>query len=58
LKPIIDLSEAKKLAKAFHIPPDTDDSSVNLALGAALKRNKEQFPNAYRLWTEKNYGHE
>lgn len=41
-------------ARAFHIPPDFDDTFVNLGLGALLSAYKEEFPESYQLWLSQN----
>jgi len=41
-------------AQAFRIPPDLDDSSVNLAMGGMLLRLASAFPSAYSLWEKSN----
>eukprot|EP01116_Phalansterium_solitarium_P022581 TRINITY_DN7514_c0_g1_i2.p1 TRINITY_DN7514_c0_g1~~TRINITY_DN7514_c0_g1_i2.p1 ORF type:complete len:640 (+),score=224.14 TRINITY_DN7514_c0_g1_i2:132-2051(+) len=40
--------------QAFRIPPDTDDSSVNLALGGTLRLLAGQFPTLYANWEAHN----
>ncbi|KAL6066246.1 hypothetical protein QOT17_009673 [Balamuthia mandrillaris] len=42
------------MAAAFHIPSDLDDSSVNLALGGILARNKDSFPLLSDAWEKRN----
>ncbi|GAB1602210.1 Hypothetical predicted protein [Argonauta hians] len=41
-------------ASAFHIPPDFDDTSVNLGLGSLLAEKKADFPEQYQTWLEHN----
>eukprot|EP01016_Furgasonia_blochmanni_P052008 TRINITY_DN8250_c0_g1_i8.p1 TRINITY_DN8250_c0_g1~~TRINITY_DN8250_c0_g1_i8.p1 ORF type:complete len:654 (+),score=154.63 TRINITY_DN8250_c0_g1_i8:86-1963(+) len=48
------MTRIKDMDKAFRIPPDTDDSSVNLALGEALKARKNDFPEAWAVWQQVN----
>jgi hypothetical protein len=48
------LTELTSMAKSFHIPSDSDDSCVNLALGATLLERKQQYPNLYNAWTSTN----
>eukprot|EP01016_Furgasonia_blochmanni_P056458 TRINITY_DN962_c0_g1_i3.p2 TRINITY_DN962_c0_g1~~TRINITY_DN962_c0_g1_i3.p2 ORF type:complete len:662 (+),score=186.69 TRINITY_DN962_c0_g1_i3:110-2095(+) len=48
------IAEAKSLLGAFKIPPDVDDSSINLALGEALRVNKNSFPDAFNQWQQVN----
>jgi hypothetical protein len=40
--------------KAYHIPPDLDDSSVNMALGGMLAAQRDKFPQAYAKWEAVN----
>lgn len=46
------IAGAKDFKKAFAIPPDTDDSSVNLALLGFLKEIKSPH---YEFWNSLNY---
>ena len=39
------IDKVKELKNAFNIPSDTDDSSVNLALGALLKKFSSRLPD-------------
>eukprot|EP01016_Furgasonia_blochmanni_P053110 TRINITY_DN853_c0_g1_i10.p1 TRINITY_DN853_c0_g1~~TRINITY_DN853_c0_g1_i10.p1 ORF type:complete len:662 (+),score=259.08 TRINITY_DN853_c0_g1_i10:144-2129(+) len=48
---------AKSLIGAFKIPSDVDDSSVNLALGEALRANQKVFPEAFKQWELVNRDH-
>ncbi|KAK3105355.1 hypothetical protein FSP39_023292 [Pinctada imbricata] len=41
-------------AHVFHIPPDFDDTSVNLGLGSLLKDLITEFPQSSVLWQSKN----
>jgi len=36
------------------IPPDFDDTFVNLGLGSLLAEMKEQFPGAHAQWQSQN----
>lgn len=40
--------------KAFCIPPDFDDTYLNLGLGATLYKMKDQYPGAYKSWSVNN----
>lgn len=40
--------------KAYHIPADLDDSSVNMALGGMLAAQRDKFPQAYAKWEAVN----
>ncbi|KAK3776404.1 hypothetical protein RRG08_023757 [Elysia crispata] len=40
--------------QAFHIPPDFDDTFVNIGLGSLLFQMKEEFSNAWSLWNKLN----
>ncbi|CAI9741459.1 Hypothetical predicted protein [Octopus vulgaris] len=52
---IKDLLDMKKtLIQAFHIPPDFDDTFVNLALGAILTEMKADFPEQHKTWLQHN----
>lgn len=42
------------ILKAFNIPPDFDDTYLNLGLGVALKRLNERYPKAYECWSRNN----
>lgn len=44
------LDKVKELDNAFNIPSDADDSSVNLALGALLKKFNSAFIETKDLW--------
>ena len=41
-------------AHVFKIPPDFDDTTVNLGLGSLLKDNIVEFPYATAIWESKN----
>ncbi|RNA27111.1 transmembrane [Brachionus plicatilis] len=43
-----------EILDAFSIPPDFDDSYLNLGLGAALFRLKSKYPFAYQSWKQNN----
>jgi len=48
-----------RFVSAFRIPPDADDSSIHLSLGAALYRNRSANPTrgqAYRTWWNSSGG--
>ncbi|WAR15542.1 hypothetical protein MAR_005647 [Mya arenaria] len=40
--------------RAFQIPPDFDDTFVNLGLGSLLAEMKEEFPAAHAQWQSQN----
>ncbi|XP_035678144.1 uncharacterized protein LOC118416935 [Branchiostoma floridae] len=44
----------KMTEHAYRIPPDFDDSSLNLGLGAQLLQLKDSFPLAYQSWASNN----
>ncbi|XP_076462140.1 uncharacterized protein LOC143294648 [Babylonia areolata] len=48
------LSMRSTFERAFHIPPDFDDTFVNLGLGALLKDLGQEFPGALDLWASQN----
>ncbi|KAJ5077229.1 hypothetical protein M0811_00549 [Anaeramoeba ignava] len=48
------ISFASEALAAFHIPPDADDTSVNLAMGCLLYENKDKFPDAFNAWWSSN----
>ncbi|XP_064611745.1 uncharacterized protein LOC135475740 [Liolophura sinensis] len=48
------IKERSHFARAFHIPPDFDDTFVNLGLGALLTEYKDDFPESYQLWLSQN----
>ncbi|GFS15835.1 hypothetical protein ElyMa_006780600 [Elysia marginata] len=40
--------------QAFHIPPDFDDTFVNIGLGSLIFQMKDEFPNAWDMWSKLN----
>ncbi|KAK6985584.1 hypothetical protein BgiMline_015171 [Biomphalaria glabrata] len=40
--------------RAFHIPPDFDDTFINLGLGALLFEQRKLLPEAWSLWQSQN----
>ncbi|XP_035824372.1 uncharacterized protein LOC101854700 [Aplysia californica] len=40
--------------RAFHIPPDFDDTFVNMGLGSLLYAAKTDFPDAWKNWNNQN----
>jgi len=48
------LSMKSVYLRAFQIPPDFDDSFVNLGLGAMLKDLSKDLPAAHSQWVSKN----
>ncbi|KAK3104440.1 hypothetical protein FSP39_002073 [Pinctada imbricata] len=48
------LERREGYARVFHIPPDFDDTSVNLGLGSLLKDLITEFPQSSVLWQSKN----
>lgn len=42
------------ITDAFKIPPDFDDTYLNLAMGSALKRLSGKYPHAYKSWLANN----
>ncbi|XP_035678143.1 uncharacterized protein LOC118416934 [Branchiostoma floridae] len=44
----------KDVSNAYRIPPDFDDSSLNLGLGTQLLQLKDSFPLAYQSWASNN----
>ncbi|XP_019646956.1 PREDICTED: uncharacterized protein LOC109487404 [Branchiostoma belcheri] len=54
-KDVADMHEVlKDTEHAYRIPPDFDDSFLNLGLGAQLLQLKDSFPLAYRSWASNN----
>ena len=47
-------SVAKGLAGAFQIPPDFDDTYLNIGLGVQLKLLQDKYPSMYQRWLETN----
>ncbi len=43
-----------KMARAFFIPPDFDDTSCHLGLGSLLFSARDQLPRSFQLWKESN----
>ena len=41
-------------AAAFHIPPDFDDTFVNIGVGSLLSQFKKDFPAQHDTWTQQN----
>ena len=39
---------------AFRIPPDFDDTFVNVGIGSLLREVANDFPQSNKLWLEKN----
>jgi hypothetical protein len=39
---------------AFRIPPDFDDTFVNIGLGSLLSLFREDFPDGFQTWTKQN----
>ena len=60
LKKIVNLAEKKvndqlhKMLDVFCIPPDFDDTYLNLGLGATLSKLKSQYPDIYANWLKNN----
>ena len=48
------VKEIGKLIDIFCIPPDFDDTYLNLGLGGTLSKFKSQYPDVYINWLEKN----
>ena len=46
--------ELAGLQKVFCIPPDFDDTYLNLGLGATLSKLKYQYPKTYTNWLQNN----
>lgn len=42
------------ILSAFSIPPDFDDTYLNLGLGATLYKLRDQYANAYQSWLQNN----
>ncbi|GFN84641.1 hypothetical protein PoB_001114700 [Plakobranchus ocellatus] len=51
-KQIVDMKDL--YLQAFHIPPDFDDTFVNIGVGSLLFQMKDEFPNAWDLWHKLN----
>ncbi|XP_033764341.1 LOW QUALITY PROTEIN: uncharacterized protein LOC117345375 [Pecten maximus] len=59
LKDVVDIMKRLLATKSgyehvFHIPPDFDDTSVNLGLGSLLKEGIVDFPQSNALWQSRN----
>ncbi|XP_046558576.1 uncharacterized protein LOC124267646 [Haliotis rubra] len=39
---------------AFHIPPDFDDTFLNIGLGSILAEMPQEYPEAFKLWLSHN----
>ncbi|KAH9489151.1 hypothetical protein Btru_052326 [Bulinus truncatus] len=48
------LRDKQIFLRAFHIPPDFDDTYVNLGLGSMLYQLRDQLPEAWSLWHSQN----
>ena len=48
------LSDRESYKHVFQIPPDFDDTSVNLGLGSLLKDFIVDFPTSSALWQSRN----
>jgi len=48
------IGSRKTYLQAFQIPPDFDDTSVNLGLGSLLYTAKDDFPEAWETWSSQN----
>ncbi|XP_062587918.1 uncharacterized protein LOC134249593 [Saccostrea cucullata] len=48
------LQEKDTYVKAFHIPPDFDDTFVNIGLGSLLKEMSKTFPQSFQTWMKRN----
>nr|KAG5710699.1 hypothetical protein BaRGS_035101 [Batillaria attramentaria] len=48
------LSMRSTFQRAFHIPPDFDDTFVNMGLGSLLADLGDDMPDALALWREQN----
>ncbi|KAJ3446352.1 hypothetical protein M0812_08890 [Anaeramoeba flamelloides] len=48
LKPIFEMVTMSE--DAFNIPTDSDDTSINFALGASLYDAQKEFPDMFNLW--------
>ena len=59
LKKLIELLDNLKngglqLIEVFSIPPDFDDTYLNVGLGATLYNLRDQYPSLYREWSQNN----
>lgn len=50
----VDLLGSQALLDEFCIPPDFDDTYLNLGLGATLSKLKSQYPDIYTDWLKNN----
>ncbi|XP_061197949.1 uncharacterized protein LOC133206058 [Saccostrea echinata] len=48
------LQEKDTYIKAFHIPPDFDDTFVNIGMGSLLKEMSKSFPQSFKTWMKRN----
>ncbi|KAK3098312.1 hypothetical protein FSP39_018295 [Pinctada imbricata] len=48
------LADRDLFRNAFMIPPDFDDTFVNLGIGSLLQEVSSDFPQSSKLWKEKN----
>ncbi|XP_021367900.1 uncharacterized protein LOC110459787 isoform X2 [Mizuhopecten yessoensis] len=48
------IQEKDMFSRAFHIPPDFDDTFVNLGLGALLRNAQESYPQSWKQWQIQN----
>ncbi|XP_059145509.1 uncharacterized protein LOC131932596 [Physella acuta] len=48
------LNQKDIFVRAFHIPPDFDDTFVNLGLGSLLYQMRDQFQTGWQLWSSQN----
>ena len=48
------LETLERFNEAFEIPPDFDDTYLNIGLGAQLKLLQNQYPSIYQRWTQNN----
>lgn len=47
--------QIERIVGALHIPPDTDDSSLNISLGCLLKEYSDKANSShYRVWEKEN----
>lgn len=51
---IASAADIDTLLDAFHIPPDFDDTYLNLGLGATLNKLNNKYPLAYKSWLFNN----
>lgn len=48
------LTQAKEHTENIHIPPDVDDTSMNINIGNFLSRIKSAYPSLYKTWQKNN----